>query len=72
MGEFDPAIMLLKKSVAESLSDGETALTIRIEEIKQTIDLPHLDSIDQSQFKHESLTGSSEVIEMFDVDHGYR
>ena len=72
MGEFDPAIMLLKKSVTKSLRDGETALTIRIEEIKQTIDLPHLYSIDQSQFKHESLAGSSEAIEMFDVDHGNR
>lgn len=72
MGEFDPAVMFLKKSVAKSLRDGEAAFTIRIEEIKQTIDLSHFDSIDQSQFKHESLAGSSEVIEMFDIDHGNR
>ena len=72
MGEFDPAVMFLKKSVAEAITDGETTFTIRIEEIEQMFDLPHLDSIDQSQFKHEPLTGSSEVIEMFDIDHGNR
>ena len=72
MGEFDPALMVLKKSVAKSLRDGEAAFTIRIEEIEQMFDLTHLDSIDQSQFKHESLAGSSEVIEMFDIDHGNR
>ena len=72
MGEFDSAVMFLKKSVAEPFADGETTLTIRIEEIEQTFDLPRLDSIDQSQFKHETLTRSSEVIEMFDIDHGNR
>ena len=72
MGEFDSAVMFLKKSVTKSLRDGEAAFTIRIEEIKQTFDLSHFDSIHQSQFKHEPLTGSSEVIEMFDIDQGNR
>lgn len=72
MGEFDPAVMVLKKSVAKAFADRKTTLTIRIEEIEQTFDLTRLDSIDQSQFKHEPLTGSSEVIEMFDIDHGNR
>ena len=72
MGELDPAVMVLKESVAEPFTDGETTFTIRIEAIEQMFDLPRLDSIDQSQFKHEPLTRSSEVIEMFDIDHGNR
>lgn len=72
MSEFDSVIVLLKKSIAKSFRDGETALTIRIEEIEQTVHLPHLDSFDQSQFKHEPLPGPGQIIKMFDIHHGNR
>ena len=72
MGELESAVMSLKKSITESFAEGKTALTIWIEEIEQTFDFPHFNSIHQSQFKHEPLTGSSDVIEMFDIDHGNR
>jgi hypothetical protein len=62
----------MKQTVSEALLNGKPAFSVGIEVIKYSIQIPHRDSLDQSQFKHETLSSSRKVIKTLDIHHGDR
>ena len=72
MREFHSVTFLMKQTVSKTLQNGKPAFAFGIEVIKHPIQLRHRDSLDQSQFKHETLSSSRKVIKTLDIHHGDR